>query len=62
MSMHESQSLFWERHIGKSKNFWEYQLQNLKSTFKLSEELKVEDFYKGINVIKNSLIRVERFF
>jgi carboxypeptidase Taq len=59
MSMHESQSLFWERHVGKSKCFWENQLSEIKKIFGISDDVSIDEFYNGINMIKKGLIRVE---
>ncbi|XMB66726.1 carboxypeptidase M32 [Mycoplasmatota bacterium zrk1] len=58
--MHESQSRFYENIIGKSYDFWQVHYKKLQSIF--SNELtnvSLEDFYKGINKVKASLIRVE---
>ncbi len=60
MAMHESQSRFYENIIGRSLKFWEIHYGKLQATFK--EQLKdtsLEDFYKAINKVENSLIRTE---
>jgi len=60
LGIHESQSRFWETIIGQSKPFWKFFLPKLKATFK--EELEgvtLEQFYKAINKVSPSLIRVE---
>jgi carboxypeptidase Taq len=60
MGIHESQSRFWENIIGRSYNFWSCYYEDLKKIF--PEEFKsvsLEDFYKAINKVEPSLIRVE---
>lgn len=60
MALHESQSRFYENIIGRSKEFWKEHFPILKNTFK--KELKgvrVDDFYKSINKVSASLIRIE---
>lgn len=61
MGTHESQSLFWERHIGLSKPFWKWATPILKETLD-SPSLKNsswEDVYGAVNAVSQSLIRVE---
>ena len=58
MGTHESQSLFWERHVGLSKPFWKWatpQLQELFDDF----EYSAEEVYGAVNAVSRSLIRVE---
>ena len=60
MAMHESQSRFYENIIGRSLEFWRVHYSKLQEIFK--EQLKdtsLEDFYKSINKVEKSLIRVE---
>lgn len=60
LGIHESQSRFWENCIGRSKPFWSHFFPILQQTF--PEQLKrvtVEEFYRMINAVKPSLIRVE---
>eukprot|EP01080_Neovahlkampfia_damariscottae_P000249 gene249-4495_t len=60
MSLHESQSLLWERHIGLSKPFWKNIFKNVTSLFPhLSKDLNCEMAYKEVNVINPTFIRVE---
>jgi carboxypeptidase Taq len=57
---HESQSRLWENYIGRSKPFWEYFYPILKKYFKQSlKDISIEQFYKMINTVTPSLIRVE---
>ncbi len=60
MGIHESQSRFWENMIGRSYNFWGNYYTELNEIFK--EELKnltLDDFYRSINLIEPSPIRIE---
>ena len=60
LSIHESQSRFWENCVGRSFPFWQYYLPKLKAYF--PEQLKaisVEQFYRSINKVQPSLIRTE---
>lgn len=60
MGIHESQSRFWENCIGRSRPFWQHYYPILQETF--PEQLKDVDldrFYRAINTVKPSLIRVE---
>lgn len=60
MAVHESQSRMWENLVGRSKSFWKFFYPKLVKIF--PEQLKkvsMEAFYKGINKVEPSLIRVE---
>ena len=59
MSIHESQSRFYENILGRSKAFWEYFFPFLKYEFKEFAHLNLEEFYEAINYVKPSLIRTE---
>lgn len=57
---HESQSRLWENLVGRSRTFWEQHFSELQSTF--PEQLQgvdVETFYRSVNRVAPSLIRVE---
>ncbi|WP_226034730.1 carboxypeptidase M32 [Aquibacillus saliphilus] len=60
MGIHESQSLFWENFIARSEAFWQNHYKLFKS-FAPSEFNQVDfsDFYRSINEVKPSLIRIE---
>lgn len=60
MGIHESQSLFWENVIGRSLPFWNWAFPKLQGTFpdRLGS-MTATDFFKAVNVIKPSFIRVE---
>ncbi len=60
MGIHESQSRFYENTIGRSIEFWEVHYPKLLEIF--PEQLKnvsLEDFYRGVNKVEASFIRVE---
>lgn len=60
LAIHESQSRMWENLIGRSLPFWEHFYPRLQAYF--PEQLGKVDlltFYKGINKVEPSLIRVE---
>ncbi|MGO4111256.1 carboxypeptidase M32 [Paenibacillus sp. YAF4_2] len=59
MGIHESQSRFWENVIGRSKPFWEQYFGQLQEKFPGQLDVSVEEFYRGINVVEPSLIRIE---
>lgn len=60
MGIHESQSRFWENIIGRSSAFWEYYYNDLVSHFpKQLEHVSHKDFYRAVNEMNPSLIRIE---
>jgi len=60
LGVHESQSRMWENLVGRSFAFWEHFYPELQKTFPTQlGEVKLRDFYKGINKVEPSLIRVE---
>ncbi len=60
LGLHESQSRWWETRIGQSRPFWEYFLPILKKTFpKQLDHVTLDQFYKAINNVTPSLVRVE---
>jgi carboxypeptidase Taq len=60
LGIHESQSRLWENNVGRSLAYWKANFQDLKKRFPQNlENVTAEQFYKGINKIYPSLIRVE---
>ena len=60
MGIHESQSRFYENLLGRSVSFWKPIYSKLVSLFPENlKNIKLEDFFKGINKVENSLIRIE---
>ncbi len=60
MGVHESQSRLWENLVGRSRPFWSHYYPKLQEVF--PEALKGVDsevFYRAINVLEPSEIRVE---
>ncbi|MBS1701465.1 MAG: carboxypeptidase M32 [Armatimonadetes bacterium] len=59
LGVHESQSRTWENIVGRSRAFWTHFLPDLQKTFPAIADLSVDHFYKIINKVEPSLIRVE---
>ncbi len=60
LGVHESQSRLWEVFIGQSRPFWEHFYPLLQKEFPENlQGVYLEDFFKAINLIKPSFIRVE---
>jgi len=60
MGIHESQSRMWENMVGRSMEFWKYFYPKLKTSFPNNlKDKSIEDFYRSINTVQPSLIRVE---
>ena len=60
MGIHESQSRMWENMVGRSKEFWKFWYPKLEKSFPKNLKRKsMEDFYRSINTVQPSLIRVE---
>jgi carboxypeptidase Taq len=60
MAIHESQSRMWENLVGRSRMFWSHYYPLLQKTFpQVFSNLAGEDFYRGVNQVKPSFIRVE---
>jgi carboxypeptidase Taq len=60
LGVHESQSRMMENIVGRSLGFWQVHFPHLQSLF--PEELgnyRAEDFYRAINKVRSSTIRVE---
>lgn len=59
LAVHESQSRMWENLVGRSMPFWEHFYPALKKTFPSQlDGVSVKNFYKAINKVEPSLIRV----
>lgn len=60
LAIHESQSRMWENLVGRSLPFWTYYYPRLQEIFKSQlGNVDLITFYKGINQVKPTLIRVE---
>jgi carboxypeptidase Taq len=59
LGVHESQSRFWENIIGRSREFWSVFYGDLQTSFPSLHGYDLDTFYKAINRVQPSLIRVE---
>jgi len=60
LGVHESQSRLWENLVGRSKTFWSHFYPKVQKTFpEQLGKVKMEDFYRAINRVAPSFIRVE---
>ncbi len=60
LGVHESQSRMWENLVGRSLPFWQHFFPRLQDRFRSQlGNVTVDDFYRGINRVEPSLIRVE---
>ncbi|WP_247730680.1 carboxypeptidase M32 [Halovivax limisalsi] len=58
--VHESQSRFWENHVGRTKPFWELFLPTLQEHFPSLEDATVDELYAAVNrIYPENPIRVE---
>ena len=60
LGLHESQSRIWEIQVGTSREFLDFMLPHLKDRFPQElGNLSPDEFYRGVNHPRRSLIRVE---
>jgi carboxypeptidase Taq len=60
MGVHESQSLFWERHVGLSREFWSWAGPRVRSALSLDPVICTDDaLYGAVNRVGRGMIRVE---
>ena len=59
MGIHESQSRFYENIIGRDLHFWKGLYEKTKEEFTFLKDISLEDFYREINLVEPSLIRVD---
>ena len=60
LGFHESQSRLWENLVGRSHPFWKFAFPRLKERFpRQLADTDLEGFYKAVNRVQPSLIRVE---
>lgn len=58
--VHESQSRMWENVVGRSRGYWEHYYPRLQATFPTQlGAVSLDEFYRAINKVQPSLIRVE---
>ena len=60
LGVHESQSRLWEILVGRSRPFWSHYFPKLRDSFpEALEGVDIDAFYRAINTVRPSLIRVE---
>ena len=59
LSIHESQSRLWENLVGRSRGFWKYFYPKLQTAFPQLAATDLETFYRAVNRVSPSLIRIE---
>ncbi len=59
LGIHESQSRLWENLVGRSRGLWKYFYPQLQAVFPQLAATDLEMFYRAINKVSSSLIRVE---
>jgi carboxypeptidase Taq len=60
LAVHESQSRLWENLVGRSLPFWQHFYPRLQELFPAQlANVPLDSFYRGINKVQSSLIRVE---
>jgi carboxypeptidase Taq len=60
LGVHESQSRMWENLVGRSLPLWEHFYPELQKTFPSQlGDVKLRDFYRAVNKVEPSLVRVE---
>ncbi len=59
MGIHESQSRLYENIIGRSRAFWTHFYPETQSCFPQFQNVPLDTFYKAINQVQPSLIRIE---
>jgi carboxypeptidase Taq len=59
MSIHESQSRFYENIVGRSRPFWRYWYPRLQEAFPAMQGRDFEAFYRALNRVQPTLLRFE---
>ena len=60
LAFHESQSRFWENNIGRSLPYWKGNFDQLQTIFPDNlGQVQAEEFYRAVNLVEPSFIRVE---
>jgi carboxypeptidase Taq len=60
LGVHESQSRLYENVLGRSREFWQFYYPQLQEFFPAQlKEVSLDEFYRAINKVEPSLIRVE---
>ena len=59
LAVHESQSRSWENLVGRSRAFWRHFYPQLQETFPQFGAVDEEAFYRAVNKVHPSLIRID---
>lgn len=60
LGIHESQSRLWENHVARNINYWKKNYTTIQNHFPENlDNVSLHEFYRAINKVKPSLIRVE---
>jgi carboxypeptidase Taq len=60
LGIHESQSRIWENNVARSRAYWELNYGRLQALFPDNlQKVSVEQFYRAVNKVAPSLIRVD---
>lgn len=59
LGIHESQSLLWENHVGRSLGFWRFALPFYRKNFPLAPAVEAEELQRAQCTVQPSLIRVD---
>jgi carboxypeptidase Taq len=59
LGLHESQSRTWENLVGRSRPFWRFFYPRLQESFPQLRSVDEEHFYRAINKVHPSLIRID---
>jgi carboxypeptidase Taq len=58
-AVHESQSRFWENLVGRNFSFLKFLYSDIKDLFPKYKDISLEEFYKAINFVDRTPIRVD---
>ncbi|MEK7100065.1 MAG: carboxypeptidase M32, partial [Patescibacteria group bacterium] len=59
LGIHESQSRLWENMVGRSHSFWKQWYPKLQKAFPKSFTAPLDTFYRSLNKVEPTLIRVD---
>ncbi len=59
LGFHESQSRLWENIVGRSREFWTWLYPQAQASFPSIKDVSLDQFYRAVNQVTPSLIRVE---
>lgn len=59
LGIHESQSRFWENIVARSHAFWKFWYPSLLQHFPILTDISPETFWKAVNRVKRSCIRIQ---